>query len=182
MADMEKLLIRGGQPLNGPVSVAGSKNATLPIMAACLLTDEPVLLEGVPRVADVATLSHVLNGLGLQTVLLPTGALHLHSSDTSQSEADPDLVRRMRASFCVLGPLLARRGYAKVSLPGGCRIDDRPVDLHLKGLEALGAEISIDGGQVTARATRLHGTVINLLGRRGPSVTGTCNVMSAAVL
>jgi UDP-N-acetylglucosamine 1-carboxyvinyltransferase len=182
MADMEKLVIRGGQPLSGPVSVAGSKNATLPIMAACLLTDEPVLLEGAPRVTDVETLSRVLNGLGMETILLPSGALHLHSNDTARSEADPDLVRRMRASFCVLGPLLARRGYAKVSLPGGCRIGDRPVDLHLKGLEALGAEISTNGGQVIARARRLRGTAVNLLGRRGPSVTGTCNVMSAAVL
>jgi UDP-N-acetylglucosamine 1-carboxyvinyltransferase len=182
MADMEKLVIRGGQPLNGPVTVAGSKNAALPIMAACLLTDEPVLIEGVPRVADVATLNRVLNGLGVETVHLPTGALHLHSSDTSRSEADPDLVRRMRASFCVLGPLLARRGHARVSLPGGCRIGDRPVDLHLKGLAALGAEISTDGGQVIARAKKLRGTSVNLLGRRGPSVTGTCNVMSAAVL
>lgn len=179
---MEKLVVHGGHSLHGLVTVAGSKNAALPIMAACLLTDEPVLLEGVPRVADVDTLARVLDGLGLATIQLPTGALHLHPNDTSRSEADPELVRRMRASFCVLGPLVARRGYAKVSLPGGCRIGDRPVDLHLKGLAALGAEITTDDGQVIARARRLRGAAINLTGRRGPSVTGTCNVMSAAVL
>ncbi len=179
---MEKLIIRGGRPLRGTVAVAGSKNAALPIMAACLLTDEPVVLEGVPRLADVDTLANVLDGLGMSSVRLPTDSLHLVVTEAGRCEADPDLVRRMRASFCVLGPLVARRGYARVALPGGCKIGDRPVDLHLKGLAALGADITIENDEVTARARKLRGAAIDLAGERGSSVTGTCNVMSAAVL
>ena len=179
---MEKLVIRGGRRLSGTVAVAGSKNATLPIMAACLLTDEPVVLHGVPRLADVETLASVLYGLGLSSVRLPTGVMHLAVTEAGRCEADAELVRRMRASFCVLGPLVARRGYAKVAMPGGCKIGDRPVDLHLKGLAALGAEITIEHDQVIARARRLRGAAIDLTGERGSTVTGTCNVMSAAVL
>jgi UDP-N-acetylglucosamine 1-carboxyvinyltransferase len=179
---MEKLVVHGGRMVRGSVTVAGSKNAALPIMAASLLSDEPVMLEGVPQLADVDTLASVLHGLGVRVVRLPTGALHLDPQDTTRVEADGDLVRKMRASFCVLGPLVARRGYAKVALPGGCQIGDRPVDLHLKGLAALGAEISTGGGQVIARARRLRGAAIKLAGQRGSTVTGTCNVMSAAVL
>jgi UDP-N-acetylglucosamine 1-carboxyvinyltransferase len=179
---MEKLVIRGGRPLRGTVAVAGSKNAALPIMAACLLADEPVILENVPRLADVETLAQVLDGLGLASIRLPTDAIHLQVNDTSRCEADAELVRRMRASFCVLGPLVARRGYARVAMPGGCKIGERPVDLHLKGLAALGADITIENDQVTARARKLRGAEINLTGERGTTVTGTCNVMSAAVL
>ncbi len=179
---MEKLVIRGGRSLRGTVAVAGSKNAALPIMAACLLADEAVVLDSVPRLADVDTLSQVLDGIGLSSIRLPTGAIHLEVNDSSRCEADADLVRRMRASFCVLGPLVARRGFARVALPGGCKIGDRPVDLHLKGLAALGAEITIKNEEVTARARKLHGAAINLCGERGTTVTGTCNVMSAAVL
>ena len=179
---MEKMVIQGGRPLRGTVAVAGSKNAALPIMAACLLTDEPVTLEGVPELADVDTLIQVLAGLGVSSVRLPDGTLHLVADDTTRCEADTELVRRMRASFCVLGPLLARRGYAKVALPGGCRIGNRPVDLHLKGLRQLGAEITVERGQVIAHAKRLCGARVNLLGKRGATVTGTCNVLSAAVL
>jgi UDP-N-acetylglucosamine 1-carboxyvinyltransferase len=179
---MEKLVIRGGRALSGSIAIAGSKNAALPIMAACLLADGPVLLEGMPAVADVETLSRVLDGLGLKTLQYPNGTWHVHASDPTHSEADPALVRRMRASFCVLGPLVARRGFARVSLPGGCQIGDRPVDLHLQGLRALGADISVVDGQVIARAGRLRGATVNMLGRRGPSVTGTCNIMTAAVL
>jgi UDP-N-acetylglucosamine 1-carboxyvinyltransferase len=164
------------------VAVAGSKNAALPIMAACLLADEPVILENVPRLADVETLTQVLDGLGLASIRLPTGAIHSQVTDTSRCEADAELVRRMRASFCVLGPLVARRGYARVAMPGGCKIGERPVDLHLKGLAALGADITIENDQVTARARKLRGAEINLTGERGTTVTGTCNVMSAAVL
>ena len=179
---MEKLVIRGGRPLRGTVAVAGSKNAALPIMAACLLADEPVILENVPHLADVETLTQLLDGLGLASIRLPTGAIHLQVNDSSRCEADADLVRRMRASFCVLGPLVAKRGHARVALPGGCKIGDRPVDLHLKGLAALGADITIENDQVTARARKLRGAAINLTGERGTTVTGTCNVMSAAVL
>src|SRR3990172_9461657 len=105
---MEKMAIRGGRPLRGTVAVAGSKNAALPIMAACLLTDEAVVLDGIPHLADVDTLSMVLDGLGLSSIRLPTGSLHLVVNEIGRCEADPELVRRMRASFCVLGPLLAK--------------------------------------------------------------------------
>jgi UDP-N-acetylglucosamine 1-carboxyvinyltransferase len=179
---MESLVIRGGRRLSGTVAVAGSKNATLPIMAACLLTDEPVVLEGVPRLTDIETLARVLDGLGLESARLPTGALHMAVAETGRFEADADLVRRMRATICVLGPLVARRGYAKVAMPGGCKIGDRPIDLHLKGLAALGAEITVENDQVVARARKLRGAAIDLCGERGSTVTGTCNVMSAAVL
>ncbi|MBI3464516.1 MAG: UDP-N-acetylglucosamine 1-carboxyvinyltransferase [Planctomycetes bacterium] len=179
---MEKMVIHGGSPLRGTVAVAGSKNAALPIMAASLLTDEPVTLQNVPDLADVDTLIQVLAGLGVSNVRLPGGTVQLVADDTNRREADPELVSRMRASFCVLGPLVARRGYAKVALPGGCRIGDRPVDLHIKGLRQLGAEITVERGQVIARANRLRGASVNLLGKRGSTVTGTCNVLSAAVL
>jgi UDP-N-acetylglucosamine 1-carboxyvinyltransferase len=179
---MEKLIIRGSLPLHGSVAIAGSKNAALPIMAACLLTDEPVILDGIPRLADVDTQAQVLDGLGVTSVRLPTGSLYMAINEPGRWEADPELVRRMRASFCVLGPLLARRGRARVALPGGCRIGQRPVDLHLRGLRALGAEITIERGQVIAHARKLRGAAISLLGERGTTVTGTCNVLSAAVL
>jgi UDP-N-acetylglucosamine 1-carboxyvinyltransferase len=179
---MEKLVITGGRSLRGAVAIAGSKNAALPIMAACLLTDEPVVLDGVPELSDVITLARVLGSLGLAVARTRAGALELTPSHSSECEADPEMVRRMRASFCVLGPLVARRGYAKVALPGGCRIGDRPVDLHLKGLASLGAQISTEDGQVIARARKLRGAHVDLAGRHGSTVTGTCNVMSAAVL
>lgn len=179
---METLVIQGGRPLHGTVSIAGSKNAALPIMAACLLTDGPVRLTGVPRLADVDTLLRVLAGLGMDIVQHADGAIDLQVRDATRCEAETDLVKRMRASFCVLGPLVARRGYAKLSLPGGCRIGDRPVDLHLKGLAALGATINTENDQVVARAQRLRGAVINLTGQFGSTVTGTCNVLCAAVL
>jgi UDP-N-acetylglucosamine 1-carboxyvinyltransferase len=179
---MEKMIVRGGHRLEGTVAAAGSKNAALPIMAACLLAEEPVTLHGIPQLADVDTLARVLGALGVTSQRLPSGDLCLATHDESRCEPPGELVRRMRASFCVLGPLVARRGRARVALPGGCRIGDRPVDLHLKGLCALGADIQIQGECVVARAGRLRGGPVDLRGPHGSTVTGTCNVMSAAVL
>ena len=179
---MEYLRIAGGVPLSGTVEAAGSKNAALPIMAAAILADEPVRLEGVPRLLDVRTLSRVLEELGVEVTPGAGGSLRLQTVDPRPVRARCDLVRRMRASFCVLGPLLARRGRAVVSLPGGCNIGPRPVDLHLAGLAALGAELRIERGYVIARAKRLIGTGISLSGPNGPTVTGTANVLCAAVL
>jgi UDP-N-acetylglucosamine 1-carboxyvinyltransferase len=173
--------IVGGVPLCGTVKASGSKNAALPMMAASLLASGPVRLQGVPRLADVCTLSQVLRRLGVQVERTP-GGLRLQTVDPTPIRADYDLAGRMRASFCVLGPLLARRGRAVVPLPGGCNIGDRPVDLHLKGLAALGAELCLRHGYVVARARRLVGAAIDLSGPHGPTVTGTANVLSAAVL
>jgi UDP-N-acetylglucosamine 1-carboxyvinyltransferase len=176
------LVITGGVPLAGSVRASGSKNAALPMMAASILADEPVRLEGVPRLADVQTLSLVLGELGVATAWTPEGVLLLETADPRPVRAEYELVRRMRASFCVLGPLLAKRRSAMVSLPGGCAIGDRPVDLHLAGLAAMGADLRIEHGYVVARTDRLRGATVRLLGPRGPTVTGTANVLSAAVL
>ncbi len=175
------LRIRGGQRLDGVVQVGGAKNAALPIMAAVLLVDEPVRLHRVPCLTDVETLSSVLRRLGV-AVERNGDALTLATVDPRPFHTGYGPMRRMRASFCVLGPLLARRRRAVVSLPGGCQIGPRPVDLHLKGLAALGADLRIERGNVVGRAPRLHGARIDLAGPFGPTVTGTANVMSAAVL
>lgn len=179
-------LITGGIPLHGSVQVAGSKNAALPMMAAAILADGPVVLEGVPRVADVATLRLVLEELGVvahqEHLPFSPCTLRLEVADSAPFRARYELVHRMRASFCVLGPLLARRGEAVVSLPGGCRIGPRPVDMHLRGLAALGAELTLANGYVIARTKRLRGAAMDLSGPAGPTVTGTANVLSAAVL
>ncbi len=179
---MQRLRISGGVPLRGTVSAAGSKNAALPIMAASILAADPVRLERVPRLLDVAALSRVLDELGVEVAPARGDVLDLRTVDATPVRARYELVRRMRASFCVLGPLLARRGRAIVSLPGGCRLGPRPVDLHLKGLAALGAELRIEHGYVFARARRLVGTEVSLQGPHGPTVTGTANVLCAAVL
>lgn len=179
---MQLFQVNGGRRLHGSVRVSGAKNAALPIMAACLLTEGRTTLENVPRLADVETLALVLDSLGMQVVRNQNGDLELKVYDSRPFHADYQLVRRMRASFCVLGPLLARRGRAVVSMPGGCNIGDRPVDLHLKGLRALGADIRVEHGYVVAEADRLRGTDIYLGGPFGSTVTGTCNVLSAAVL
>jgi UDP-N-acetylglucosamine 1-carboxyvinyltransferase len=179
---MEMLVVSGGHPLSGKVSISGAKNAALPIMAATLLADGPVTLHNIPQLVDVATLARVLVSLGMKVHGDTSGALHFETVDDSQEIADYELVRRMRASICVLGPLLAKRKRACVSLPGGCNIGHRPIDLHLKGLRALGADISIENGYVHAVADRLVGADIYLGGAFGSTVTGTCNVMSAAVL
>lgn len=177
---MDCFHITGGTPLRGSVAVSGSKNAALPIMAASILAEGPVRLANVPHLADVDTLSLVLGHLGVEVKRQLDGSMRIATVDDSPTTAEYDLVRRMRASFCVLGPLVARRGRARVSLPGGCNIGTRPVDLHLAGLAALGADVRIEHGYVVATAERLRGAEIDLRGPHGPTVTGTANVMSAA--
>jgi UDP-N-acetylglucosamine 1-carboxyvinyltransferase len=178
---MDMFMIRGGKPLMGEASVSGAKNAALPIMAACLAIDGRCELDGVPDLVDVRTLASLLGTLGVEVRWEDDGSLSLLTIDRSACVAEYELVRRMRASICVLGPLLGRRGRACVSLPGGCNIGHRPIDLHLKGLAALGADIRIERGYVIAEAARLRGANIYLGGAFGSTVTGTCNVMSAAV-
>ena len=180
---MDMFVVEGGTPLRGRVAVSGAKNAALPIMAAALLADGPVQLHRVPHLVDVATMTELLRSLGMDCDRAEdSGSLNLRVADSLPYVAEYELVRRMRAGVCVLGPLLARRGRAVVSLPGGCNIGDRPIDLHLKGLRALGANIRIERGYVIAEADRLKGAEIDLAGSSGSTVTGTCNVMAAAVL
>ncbi len=179
---MDMFVIRGGKPLAGRVRVEGAKNSALPIMAAALLADGETVLRDVPNLLDVTTLAELLRTLGMKIERRPDRSLSMEVVDQRPVIADYELVRKMRASFCVLGPLLARRGRACVSLPGGCNIGDRPIELHLKGLRALGADIRVEKGYVLAEVKRLHGNRIYLGGPFGSTVTGTCNVLSAAVL
>ncbi len=179
---MDMFVIRGGKPLAGRVRVEGAKNSALPIMAAALLADGETVLRDVPNLVDVTTLAELLRTLGMKIERRPDRSLSMEVVDQRPVIADYELVRKMRASFCVLGPLLARRGRACVSLPGGCNIGDRPIELHLKGLRALGADIRVEKGYVLAEVKRLHGNRIYLGGPFGSTVTGTCNVLSAAVL
>ncbi|REJ70880.1 MAG: UDP-N-acetylglucosamine 1-carboxyvinyltransferase [Planctomycetota bacterium] len=178
---MDMFVIRGGRRLAGAVAVSGSKNAALPILAATLAVDGPCLLHNVPDLADIRTLAELLGTLQVEVRRTRTGAMQIVHQGDSACVADYELVRKMRAGISVLGPLLGRRGRACVSLPGGCNIGHRPIDLHLKGLAALGAEIRIERGYVIAEADRLHGADIYLGGPCGSTVTGTCNVMTAAV-
>lgn len=180
---MDSFVIEGGRRLDGTVRINGSKNASLPLMAASLLTDQPVTLIGVPDLADIRNMKRLLNELGVEIADDERG-LTLRTADESGSHARYEIVRTMRASVCVLGPMLARRGEARVSMPGGCAIGDRPVDLHLRGMEALGATIELEGGDIIARAPggRLRGETIFLGGAFGSTVLGTANVMSAATL
>lgn len=179
---MDMFVVSGGERLCGSVSVSGSKNAALPIMAAALACDDVTTLKGVPDLVDVRTLLQLLKSLGVHWKQEVSGDLTLEPRDQRQHIADYDLVRRMRASICVLGPLLAKRGRACVSLPGGCNIGHRPIDLHVKGLAALGADFRIERGYIVATAGRLRGARVNLAGPAGSTVTGTCNVMAAAAL
>lgn len=179
---MSHFIITGGRRLSGTIAAGGSKNAALPMMAASILAGEPVVLRGVPHLDDVDTLGRLLGDLGLEAQRTSDDGLRLETVDKTRTRAGYRLVRRMRASFCVLGPLLARRGKAMVALPGGCNIGPRPVDLHLKGLAALGAELRLEHGYVVAQARRLVGATVCLAGARGPTVTGTANVLCAAVL
>ncbi len=179
---MDKLVINGGKRLEGTVSVSGSKNAALPIaIAAAILADGASVIHNVPNLRDVETLCGVLETLGA-TAKYKNATLHIKPINRMAYEAPYDLVRKMRASVYVLGPLVARLGKAKVAFPGGCSIGPRPIDLHLKGLECLGARITVEGGYITAEADRLIGAKMNLKGRYGPSVGATANVMMAAAL
>ena len=178
---MDKLVIEGGKPLKGEVKIGGSKNAALPIMAATLLTDEPCVIRNVPKLRDTMTMIKLLRSLG-KNIDFTDNKLTITSKGVLNYVADYRLVSTMRGSFCVLGPLLAKLGIAKVSLPGGCIIGVRPVDLHIKGIKALGAKIEINSGYVIAKSKRLKGTHIYLGGVFGSSVLATANVMMAAVL
>ena len=177
---MDKILIHGGRPLSGSIKISGSKNSALPILAATLLTREPCILHRVPDLSDTHYMLQILMHLGAQ-VERASGTVTV-SAEKIESIAPYEVVRKMRASVCVLGPLLGRCKEATVSLPGGCVIGDRPIDLHLKGFEALGAAIRVEGGNVKVFAPKLTGAIVNLTGKFGPTVLGTDNVMMAAVL
>jgi UDP-N-acetylglucosamine 1-carboxyvinyltransferase len=178
---MDKLVIEGGVKLKGEVTISGAKNAVLPIMAATLLTDDACVIKGVPDLRDTNTMIKILRSLG-KGVEFDKGVVTVTALRKTNHIADYKLVSTMRASFCVLGPLLGKLKKAKVSLPGGCVIGVRPVDLHLKGIKTLGADISIESGYVIAKADKLKGAHIYLGGVYGSSVLATDNVMMAAVL
>ena len=176
---MDKLLIRGGRRLTGQVPIAGAKNAALPELCAALLVDQPVLLHNVPQLQDVSTMLRLLRSMGVVAERSASDAVALDASQITAPEAPYDLVKTMRAAILVLGPLLARCGHARVSLPGGCAIGSRPVDQHIKGLQAMGAEISVEHGYILAKTTRLRGARITT---DMVTVTGTENLMMAATL
>lgn len=178
---MDKFVIEGGRPLAGTVRASGAKNAVLPAMAACLLAGGRSVLGNVPNVMDVRTMRRLLLRLGCR-VDFEGGTMAVGVPDKLRCQAEYEIVKQMRASYYVLGPLLARFGTARVSLPGGCAIGARPIDLHLKGMEALGARVEIVHGYVSAKAKQLRGARINLSGSKGPSVGATINVMMAACL
>src|ERR1700749_3209514 len=177
---MDKIIVHGGHTLAGTVKISGSKNSALPILAATLLTKEACVIHRVPDLSDVHYMLQILNHLGAE-VERASGVVTV-KAEKVDTVAPYDVVRKMRASVCVLGPLLGREKEATVSLPGGCVIGDRPIDLHLKGFEALGALYRIEGGNVKVFAPKLEGAVVNLTGKFGPTVLGTDNVMMAAVL
>ncbi len=179
---MDSFLISGGKRLRGTVEIGGAKNAALPVMAACILCDGEVVLHGIPDLADVRTMEQLLKKLGLSVSWEGNGTVRLKVQDEMNCHAEYDLVRRMRASVCVMGPLLAKRRRAQVSMPGGCAIGDRPINLHVRGLQALGADAELVNGDVILKARRLTGTELFLGGPFGSTVTGTANVMMAACL
>ncbi|MEX2217655.1 MAG: UDP-N-acetylglucosamine 1-carboxyvinyltransferase [Phycisphaerales bacterium] len=181
---MDTFVIEGGRRLEGRVRINGAKNAALPLMAAALLTGDRVTIRDVPPLADIRNMERLLAELGCHRLPGEDDACALQSMDEACSHARYDVVRTMRASICVLGPLLARRGSARISLPGGCSIGERPVDLHLRGLAAMGAQITLKSGDILATAPggRLRGARIFLGGSFGSTVLGTANIMSAACL
>ena len=176
---MDRLEIGGGSALSGEVRISGAKNAALPILTAALLAEGPLILENVPHLNDVTTTVKLLRRIGVEVTFHDGVRLEVDSSGVSHFEAPYELVKTMRASVLVLGPLLSRYGRADVSLPGGCAIGARPVNLHVTGLRAMGAEISSDNGYIRARADRLRGARLVL---DSVTVTGTENLMMAAVL
>jgi UDP-N-acetylglucosamine 1-carboxyvinyltransferase len=177
---MDKILVHGGHPLSGSIKISGSKNSALPMIAATLLTREPCVLRRVPDLSDTNYMLQILMHLGAE-VERASGTVTVQA-DKVESVAPYEVVRKMRASVCVLGPLLGRCKEATVSLPGGCVIGDRPIDLHLKGFEALGAAVRVENGNIKVFAPKLTGAVITLRGKFGPTVLGTDNVMMASVL
>ena len=191
---MDSFVIEGGHRLYGRIRINGSKNAALPMLAVALMTDEPVILRDVPELADIGNMVKLLSTLGVERFDTatgqaiepgaPKGVVAMRVTDPTQSHAKYDIVKTMRASICTLGPMLAKRGYARVSMPGGCAIGDRPVDLHLRGLAALGAIVELTSGDIIVRtpAQGLVGTTVFLGGAFGSTVLGTANVMCAATL
>lgn len=176
---MERLIIKGNIPLNGEIKISGAKNAALPILAATLLSGAPIQLSNIPHLQDVTTIVSLLGRMGVRVTLDERSNIEIDASKLESVHAPYELVRTMRASVLVLGPLLSRFGEAHVSLPGGCAIGTRPVDQHLKGLQAMGAEISIENGYIQAKAKKLQGATIVM---DMVTVTGTENLMMAAVL
>ena len=177
---MDSFLIKGGVPLHGDVQISGAKNAVLPLMAATLLTSGECVIRRVPNLSDVRFMGQILESLGCE-VKWDGDCVRVRAAKL-KPVGDYELIRKMRGSVCIMGPLLGRTRKATVSLPGGCIIGARPIDLHLKGFEALGAKITIEGGDIHAVAKNLSGTSIFLGGRAGPTVLGTANVMMAATL
>jgi len=176
---MDKLIITGGRPLAGDVRISGAKNAALPILAATLLAEGPMVIGNIPHLRDITTTMELLGRLGVELMVDEKMRVEVDAGQLDEPFAPYELVKTMRASILVLGPLLARCGQADVSLPGGCAIGSRPVDLHIEGLRAMGAEISVEGGYIKARASRLKGVrlVLDIV-----TVTGTENLMMAATL
>jgi len=174
---MDKIRVAGGRPLEGTVRISGAKNASLPELCAALLSDKPLVLGNVPEVRDIRTMGRVLSALGAEVQFRVGGTVEVQAGTLTSVEAPYELVKTMRASVLVLGPLLAREGRARVSLPGGCAIGARPINLHLQALERMGAAISVDHGYVDARAERLHGAEVYF---DTVTVTGTENVLMAA--
>ena len=177
---MDRLIVEGGVPLKGTVTLSGAKNAALPLLAASLLADSPVTLKNVPSLMDVDTMMHVLSTLGAD-VVRDKSKLIIDPTNFNVAEAPYDLVRKMRASIYVLGPMVGRLKEARVSLPGGCVIGRRPVDLHIKGLECLGAEVDVSHGYINVKNPGLKGAEFSLMGASGSSVGATCNTVMAAV-
>ena len=179
---MQFFEIVGGNRLKGPVRISGAKNAALPIMAASILVEGETVLTNVPDLADVRLLQVLLGRLGVKSERDEKGAMHLRVEDEMNCHAEYDLVSKMRASVCVMGPLLAKRKRAQVSMPGGCAIGDRPIDLHVRGLQAIGADFELVNGDVLLRGKKLKGAEVFLGGPFGSSVTATANVLTAATL
>lgn len=178
---MDKLIVRGGRSLEGTVMVSGSKNASLPILAATLLTPEPCVIRRVPDLSDTNYMAQILSRLGAE-VERASGTVAVKAEKVA-GEAPYDLVRKMRASICLMGPLFGRLGEVTISLPGGCVIGERPIDIHLRGLTELGAEVQMKGGNVHVRRTEnCRGKKIDMRGKHGPTVLGTDNLMMAAVV
>ncbi len=177
---MDCLVIKGGTPLKGEVKISGSKNAALPLMAATLLTSEECILRKLPNLSDVQYMAQILKSLGA-VVEMNRGTIRVRAKKI-EGFGDYDLIRKMRGSICILGPLMGRLNEAKVSMPGGCVIGARPIDLHLKGMRDLGAKVRVQAGYIHAKAAKLAGGECFLGGRCGPTVLGTANVMMAATL
>ena len=179
---MQLFEIVGGNRLRGSVEISGAKNAALPIMAASILVEGETVLSNVPDLTDVRQLQTLLARLGVKSHRDENGDMHLCVEDEMNTHAEYDLVSKMRASVCVMGPLLAKRRRAQVSMPGGCAIGDRPIDLHIRGMRELGAVFELINGDILLRAKKLTGADVFLGGPFGSSVTATANVMMAAVL